>query len=303
MTTASITTSYRLARGIARSRARNFYFGICLLPRERRDALCAIYAFMRHADDIADGAGSTEQRRVRLLEWRAILDRTLAGDGAAHPISPALHDAATRYQIPPVYFHELINGTEMDLRVERYATFEALYQYCYRVASVVGLCSLHVFGFSDPAAKALAERCGIAFQLTNILRDLREDSENGRTYLPEDELARFAVSSATFCSGEADRAFEDFFHFQAARARQYYEQSWPLIGMVDEVSRPALWTMISIYRELLETLDRDPAAVLRGRVSLPAARKAWFAVRAVSMMIKVRLGLSAGGERDWQPLM
>ena len=186
----AVATSYRLSRQIARSRARNFYFGICLLPAERRDALSAIYAFMREADDISDGAGTVPERQARLHEWRAILDRTLAGDVSGSPISPAFHDAATRFAIPAEYFHELITGTEMDLSIRSYATFDELYKYCYRVASIVGLCSLYVFGFSDPAAKELAEKCGIAFQLTNILRDVLEDAGNGRVYLPEEDLKR-----------------------------------------------------------------------------------------------------------------
>jgi phytoene synthase len=299
----SVATSYRLARKIARSRARNFYFGICLLPAERRDALCAIYAFMREADDIADGTDALQARTEKLHQWRAVLDGTLEGDCSGSPISPAFHDAVRRYLIPAEYFHELMTGTEMDLNVRSYASFADLYQYCYRVASVVGLCSLHVFGFSNPQAKELAERCGIAFQLTNILRDLREDASNGRTYLPQEDLQQFGVNEDQFVSGKHDEAFARLFHFEAARARQYYEQAWPLIGMVDDVSRPALWTMISIYRKLLEAIDRNPALVLRRRVSLPVLEKALVAARATATMIRMRLGLSAGGVKDWQPLV
>lgn len=298
----SVPASYRLARRIARSRARNFYFGICLLPADRRDALSAIYAFMREADDIADGEGSVPERRARLNRWRGILDRTLAGDTAGSPISPAFHDAATRFAIPAEYFHELISGTEMDLSIRRYATFEELYTYCYRVASIVGLCSLHVFGFTDPAAKPLAERCGIAFQLTNILRDVLEDAGNGRVYLPEEDLRRFGVDPGELVSGRATEAFLELFRFQAARARLYYEQSRPLLGLVEPVSRPALWAMISIYREVLERVDANPALVLKGRVSLPFAEKAMFAMRGAAMAARIRLGLRAGGEQDWQPL-
>lgn len=298
----SVAQSYRLSRQIARSRARNFYFGICLLPASRRDALSAIYAFMREADDISDGAGSIAERRARLTQWRAILDRTLAGEVSGSPISPAFHDAVRRYAIPAEYFHELITGTEMDLSIHSYRTFEELYQYCYRVASIVGLCSLHVFGFNDPVAKDLAERCGIAFQLTNILRDLREDAGNGRVYLPAEDLEKFAVAAERFTAGASDERFLRLFHFEAARARAYYEESKPLLGMVEPVSRPALWAMISIYRQLLERMDAQPALVLQGRVSLPFAEKAMFALRGGAMMARIRLGLNAGGEQDWQPL-
>ncbi len=294
----TVATSYRVSRGIARARARNFYFGIWLLPRERRDALCAIYAFMRHADDVADGDAVVADKMARLREWRADLDRALAGDCAGNPILPAFHHAATRYRIPPEYFHELLAGAEMDLTVHAYATFDDLYQYCYRVASVVGLCSLQVFGFSDPAAKNLAERCGVAFQLTNILRDLREDAATGRTYLPEEDLRKFGLTPASVASSAADSAFVNLVHFEAQRAREFYEQSRPLIGMVHKESRPALWTMISIYWNLLETIDRNPAAVLRGRVSLPTMDKAMLAARGAGMRIKLRLGMSEGGKRD-----
>jgi 15-cis-phytoene synthase len=299
---ALVASSYRAARRTARSRARNFYFGIRLLPRERRDALCAIYAFMRQADDIADDAGDLQQRREGLANWRAVLDRTFDEDFSGSPICASFYDAVTRYRIPAEYFHELISGAEMDLSISRYRTFDELRQYCYRVASVVGLCSLQVFGFTDPAAKELAERCGIAFQLTNILRDIREDACNGRVYLPEDELSQFGIDASSFPARKVDAGFINLIHFEAARARRYYEQSWPLIGLVEPESRPALWTMVAIYRRLLEKIDDDPARLLQRRVSLPVREKLSFAVRAIGMKTKLRLGLCAEGMRDWQPL-
>jgi phytoene synthase len=190
----------------------------------------------------------------------------------------------------------------MDLTIKSYETFDELRIYCYRVASIVGLCSLHVFGFGDPFAKDLAEQCGIAFQLTNILRDVHEDAEDGRCYLPQEEMKRFGVRPDFLVSREASDALVKFLHFQAARARAYYEQSWPLIGLVAVESRAALWTMIAIYRRLLETIDRDPAAVLKRRVGLTLYEKMSFAARGMAMVVKTRMGLREGRVPDWQPL-
>lgn len=307
----AVAQSYRIARRIARRRARNFYYGFCLLPRERRDALCALYAFMRFADDVADDVGdvttSLAEKQAGLARWREALDRSLDGtlaaaNGAGHPIFPALRHAVERYAIPADYFRELIAGAEMDLTIRSYATFDDLYRYCYRVASVVGLCSLHVFGFNDPAAKPLAEQCGVAFQLTNILRDLREDAAAGRVYLPAEDLVRFGCPARDLAAATATESFLQLMRFEAGRARDYYHRSRPLIGLVEPESRPALWTMISIYRGILEAIERDPAAVLRRRVSLSAFAKATLAARGAAMRLRMRLGARAGREADWQSL-
>jgi len=291
---------------MARRRARNFYYGVWLLPRARRDAFCAIYAFMRYADDVADDAGDVANKLASLARWREALDRslngTLAANGDGHAIFPALRHAIERYAIPVDYFRELIAGAEMDLTIRSYATFDDLYRYCYRVASVVGLCSLHVFGFSDPAAKPLAEQCGVAFQLTNILRDLREDAAAGRVYLPAEDLVRFGYPASDLSAATANDPFLKLMRFEAARARDFYDRSRPLIGLVEPDSRPALWTMISIYRGILEAIERDPAAVLRRRVRLSAFDKAALAARAAAMRLRMRLGARAGSEADWQSL-
>lgn len=308
---AALEHSYRYCRKVARARARNFYYGFWLLPKPRRDAFCAVYAFMRHCDDVADGDFSPAEKAARLRQRHEALDRALAGDTGGDLGLPALRDAVQRYQIPPEYLHELIAGTEMDLSHRTYETFEELRQYCYRVASVVGLCSLHMFGFRDPQAKPLAERCGIAFQLTNILRDLREDAAAGRIYLPLEDLRRFGYSPQELSRGIRNQAFRDLMRFEIARARDYYRQAEPLIEMVESESRPALWALISIYRSVLRAVEQEVergserpkgrgenggAAVWDHRPASLSAIAKW---RLVMRATRMRLELGAGGRPDW----
>ncbi len=187
----SIAESYEECRRVARAAASNFYYAFFLLPRAKRDAMCALYAFMRLVDDVSDTPGEILEKQRGLARWRARLDAALTGDPGAHPVLPALRDTVERYSIPPRYFHDLISGAEMDLTVPSYATFDRLREYCYRVAGTVGLCCLQVFGYTDLKAPDLAEKLGIAFQLTNILRDLPRDYGAGRVYLPQEDWERF----------------------------------------------------------------------------------------------------------------
>ncbi|MCL4523704.1 MAG: phytoene/squalene synthase family protein, partial [Acidobacteria bacterium] len=217
----SLAQSYAYCRRITRAAARNFYFAIFLLPRHKRDALCALYAFMRHADDISDTPGEASAKLERMAAWRATLDRALAGEYSGNPAMPAFHDAVTRYKISMRYLHDLISGTEMDLSIASYATFESLHEYCYRVAGTVGLCCTHVFGFRDARALELAEKLGIAFQLTNILRDVRADHEMGRVYLPQEDLQRFGCRENDL-AGPATRQVRELLAFEADRAWQFY---------------------------------------------------------------------------------
>src|SRR5271156_1945685 len=190
----SLEESYALCGQIARETGKNFYYSFLVMPREKRAAMCAIYAFMRRSDDIADGAANPAVALDGLRRWREQVDAALNDVDAGEPILPALVDTVRRYRIPPRHFHELLDGTEMDQTTTRYATFDELYKYCYRVASAVGLVVLPVFGYKDEGALVPAEACGIAFQLTNILRDVKEDAEMGRVYLPQEDLRRFRVS-------------------------------------------------------------------------------------------------------------
>jgi phytoene synthase len=288
--------SYRHCRSVARTRARNFYYGFWLLPRERRDAFCAVYAFMRICDDVADGGADAAQKRAMLQGIHESLDRALQGNYGHSRVLPALHDAMNRYEIPAEYLHELIRGTEMDLSIRSYATFGDLRQYCYRVASVVGLCSLQMLGFEDPNAKTLAEQCGLAFQLTNILRDVREDVTAGRIYLPLEDLERFRYSAQQLAEGVRNQAFADLMRFEVARARTYYDEAAGLIPLVAPESRAALWALMSIYRGILGRIERGGSDVLSRRAALSNLEKIMLVLRAEGM----RLQLSIGGEPDWR---
>jgi 15-cis-phytoene synthase len=273
--------SYEYCRAVARSRARNFYYSFVLLPKPQRKAMCAVYAFMRYCDDLSDDpAAGGEQARASIERWRADLDQALAGRAPDHPVWPAFRDTVERYKIPHEYFHEMIAGVTSDLEPRRIATFEELYRYCYQVASVVGLTVIHIFGFRGDQALPLAEKCGVAFQLTNILRDVREDAERDRVYLPAEDLERYHVDPADFRTGRRSEAFTELMRFEAARARAYYNESAPLVDMVDPHSRPSLWALIEIYSGLLTAIERRGYDVFSGRVALPARRKLWIVLKA-----------------------
>ncbi len=268
--TAALEASYAHCREIARSRARNFYYSFLLLTRERRDAICAAYAFNRACDDLSDEPGST---RAALERWRTDLDSALEGRYPEDPLWPAFHDTVRRYAIPREYFYEMIEGVAADLEPRAMRDFSELYRYCYQVASVVGMTVIHIFGFDRPEAIRLAEKCGVAFQLTNILRDVREDAERGRVYLPTEDLERFGVRLEDLRDGRRSGEFTVMMRFEASRARSYYEESRPLLGMVERGSRPALAALIGIYWRLLERIEACDYDVLSQRVSLPAWEK------------------------------
>jgi len=276
-----VADSYRYCRDVARSRAKNFYYSFVLLSKDQKNAMCAMYAFMRYCDDLSDEPGATSSS---IEKWREALERALRGDLDDHPLWPAFHDAVTRFHIPHEYFYDMIRGVESDLEPREIREFPELYQYCYRVASVVGLVTIHIFGFQDPKAKELAEKCGIAFQLTNILRDVREDAEMGRVYLPSEDLTRFGVEPDELKSSEPKDSFRRLMSFEADRARSYYEESNPLIGLVDRRSRSSLWVLITIYSRLLDKIRSANYDVLRRRISLSTWEKlrivgAGFAMR------------------------
>jgi 15-cis-phytoene synthase len=273
--------SYDYCRTVARSRARNFYYSFVLLPKPQRKAMCAVYAFMRYCDDLSDDpAAGPEQARASIGRWSADLDLALAGRAPDHPVWLAFRDTVERYKIPHEYFHEMIAGVTSDLEPRRIATFEELYRYCYQVASVVGLTVIHIFGYRGDQALPLAEKCGVAFQLTNILRDVREDAERDRVYLPAEDLERHHVAPEDFRAGRSSEAFVELMRFEASRARAYYNESAPLVDMVDPHSRPSLWALIEIYSGLLAAIERRNYDVLSGRVSLPARKKLWIVLKA-----------------------
>jgi len=274
----ALEDSYAHCRRVARTRAKNFYYSFVLLSPEQRNAMCAVYAFMRYCDDLSDEPGAN---RTAIEQWRKALDDALDGRCGAHPVLPAFHDTVTCYRIPPRYFHEMIDGVASDLEPGRFETFDELYRYCYQVASTAGLTTIHIFGFESDEALALAEKCGIAFQLTNILRDIREDAERGRIYLPAEDLARFHVTEDDIRGGLRTPEFIELMDFEAARARQYYKESQPLLGLIDRRSRASLAALISIYSRLLDRIERSNYDVFTRRISLPAAEKCWIVVRAL----------------------
>lgn len=285
----TVEESFAYCRATARSRARNFYYSFLLLPREERDAMCAVYAFMRNSDDITDGASqrnaipsaiSKNDRAAMLEGWKAAFQESLDGRYGNDPILPALHHTIREYGIPPEYFFEVMEGVRRDLSPQRYRTFDELYRYCYQVASVVGLTTIHIFGYESNAALPLAEKCGIAFQLTNILRDIPEDAALGRLYLPEEDLQRFDLRPEDLLQGRPGARFREFMEFQWGRANRYYEEAAPLLGMVRPACRPALWAMVAIYKGILHRIRRMGYDVYTARPRLTAAEKTWIVLRA-----------------------
>jgi 15-cis-phytoene synthase len=281
--TDELRQSYKNVQLVARRRARNFYYSFVLLPREKRRALCAVYAFMRHCDDIADGAHSEDRKRELLRRWREQLDGALRGDCDGDPILPAFRDAVRRFSIPGQYFHWILDGVEMDLAIRRYESFAELYRYCFNVAGAVGLTCLQIFGFRDEKAKDYAEQCGIAFQLTNILRDVSEDARMERIYIPIEELRRFGYSPEDLMKGVSDDRYFRLMTYQASRARGYYDGARNLLPLVDRASRPALWAMMEIYRRLLDKIVQARYAVFGRTVRVSNAEKCSIALRAMAM--------------------
>ena len=268
----AVSASYSECNRIARAAHSNFYLAFFGLPREKRNALCALYAFNRLVDNVSDDPGDVDSRHRALARWRAMLDEAVAGNTSGHPILPALSDTIARFQIPTRYFHDLILGAEMDLTISSYATFDRLSEYCYRVAGTVGLTCLHVFGFRDPRDPDLAENLGLAFQLTNIIRDVRADFEMARVYLPQEDLQRFHVRSGQL-SGPLTPQLRALLEFQADRAWRFYEEGAALVEHVDADSRATLWALVRTYSSLLARMEERGFDVFSSRVSLSGAEK------------------------------
>jgi squalene synthase HpnC/squalene synthase HpnD len=274
-----IRASYAECNRVARSARSSFYLAFYGLPKEKRNALCALYAFMRLVDNVSDEPGDLESKKRGLAHWRAMLDEAVSGNTGSHAILPALADAISRFEIPARYFHDLILGAEMDLTVSTYATFDRLSEYCYRVAGTVGLTCLYVFGFREPRAPDLAERLGLAFQLTNILRDVRSDLEIGRVYLPHEDLARFNVREDEL-RGPVTDALRDLLAFEAERAWRLYEEGAPLVQMVDSDSRATLQALVRTYSSLLARIEERGFDVFSSRISLSSAEKIQYLLAA-----------------------
>ncbi len=277
--TDEVRESYAECNRIARASKSSFYLAFFGLRKEKRNALCALYAFMRLIDDVSDEPGDMESKRQGLARWRAMLDEAVDGRTGGHAVLPALADTIARFGIPTRYFHDLILGAEMDLTVATYATFDRLSEYCYRVAGTVGLTCLHVFGFRDPKAPDLAERLGLAFQITNIIRDVGTDHAIGRIYLPQEDLDRFGVRAEDL-SGPVTPQLRGLLEFEADRAWQFYREGSPLVHRVDADSRATLWALIRTYSTLLARIEEREFDVFSARVSLSNAEKIQYLLTA-----------------------
>jgi phytoene synthase len=276
----TVQESYVFCERLARKQARNFYLTFQLLSKPQRRAMCAIYAFMRSCDDLSDGEGVAD-RSGAIAQWREQLSQALNGNAPDHPIWPAFTDAVASYRIPHRYFDEMIAGVSSDLEPRRIETFDELYRYCYQVASVVGLTIVHVFGFDSPDALPLAEKCGVAFQLTNILRDVKEDAEKGRIYLPAEDLRRFQVGMKDLLAKTPSAALRKLLEFETQRARAYYRESAPLVALIHPGSRASIRALIGIYSRLLEKIAGSGYDVLARRIRVPGWQKLWIVARSL----------------------
>lgn len=262
---------------VTRKSQSNFYYAFLSLTKEKRQALYAVYAFCRSVDDVADGDAAEHDKPKLLEEWRREIDRCYGGT-AQHPITVNLALSLQQFPIPKEHFEELIAGVEMDLTHARYPTFRELYEYCYRVAGVVGLMCIEIFGYRNPKAKDYAVNLGVALQLTNIIRDLKGDAERGRIYLPQDELARFGYREEELLRGAYTPAFNELMRFAGSRARHYFDHARLLLAEEDRRSLVAAEIMGTIYSRLLDRIEASHYRVFDGTFTLPTTHKLWIAL-------------------------
>jgi phytoene synthase len=275
-----LSASYAYCRRLARRSASSFYYSFWLLPRSQRTAMYALYAYLRQTDDLGDSTAPLDARRASLVRWRESLRRSLAGryDDA---LWPALADAVERFAVPPQLLFDAIDGVEMDLDQSRYQTFAELEGYCYRVASVVGLACIHIWGYRDAGALEPARQCGLAFQLTNILRDLKEDADRDRVYLPQEDLDRFGYSVEDLKRGVRDERFRSLMRFQIERAEDHYRRAAHLDEWLEPTGRRIFAAMLATYAALLAEIKRRDGDVLSTPVRLAWWRKLRIAGRGL----------------------
>ncbi|MFO8024031.1 presqualene diphosphate synthase HpnD [Thiohalophilus sp.] len=264
----------------AASSGSSFYYSFLFLTRPRRRAIMALYAFCREVDDVVDDNKTPEVSRVKLQWWKDEIDR-LFDSQPQHPVTQALQSVIAEFDLPREYFVEIIDGMEMDLEQHRYATFKELSLYCYRAASVVGLLSAEIFGYRDRQTLKYARDLGLAFQLTNILRDVGEDARRGRIYLPQEDLQRFGVQEADLLQGKESSEFYQLMAFEAERARDYYQRAHAHLPEIDRRDQRAGLIMSRIYQRLLDELEKDGFHVLTRRINLTALAKLWLAATTV----------------------
>jgi 15-cis-phytoene synthase len=298
----TIAEAYAVCRTIAQREAKNFYYAFRVLPEHKRNAMCAVYAFMRRADDISDDEKMpVTERRVVMSQWLEAW-REARGSGVSDdPVFFALNDTQKRFAIPDNLLEELVQGTTMDLEpraqsegtLQTFVTFEDLYRYCYLVASVVGLVCIRIFGYTDSRAEKLAEETGVAFQLTNILRDVKEDAERGRIYLPLDMMQEFGVSvdrAKMLATGAAMAANERaLLHTLGSRAEEYYSSADRLLPLIDADSRAALWVLVTIYHTLLNKIAKADSDVFTERISVSTPAKVAILAQGALMTLRNRV--------------
>jgi len=267
-----LESAYEACRTITRREAKNFYYAFLTLPAAKRRAIYAAYAFCRLCDDSVDEETSADAKLKALSDLQANLDNTYSGS-ASSPVYVALADVARNYKIPQAYFQEIILGVESDLVKDRFQNFDELKDYCYRVASVVGLICLQIFGYKDDDAKEYAVDLGLAMQLTNIIRDVREDFDMGRVYLPQDEMVRFGYSEDDLRNGVRNEAFLEFMRFQSQRAREYFDRGFKLLPYLPRRSRACPAVLGALYSKVLNRIEASDYDILETRVSLSKAEK------------------------------
>jgi 15-cis-phytoene synthase len=280
----TLDQSVEFCRDITRREARNFYFSFLTLPRKKRDAMCAIYTWMRKLDDFADDALSPTQARIAVERWVAQTHLALRGEPltektGADDLWPAFVETVQRYSIPPNHFDEIAKGALMDQEVFRYETFEDLYAYCYRVASLVGLVSLRVFEYPNKEAEQTGEALGIAFQLTNILRDVAEDGKRGRLYIPLEDLRKYGVSEKELLDQRWSDSVQNLFKAFAERAEGYYIKARPVVDQVSKEARPTLAIMTEIYHGILKNIQEMDFQVFHRRARVPTWKKFWIVAK------------------------
>lgn len=260
----------------AASSGSSFYYSFLFLPPEQRQAITALYAFCREVDDVVDECSDAQVARTKLAWWRNEVHNLFAGN-PQHPVTKALAPAIERYNLPIEHFIEVIDGMQMDLDYNAYPNFKELSLYCHRVASIVGLMSVEIFGYRDRKTLKYAHDLGMAFQLTNILRDVREDAERGRIYIPLDELAQFGVTSEELLELKNTDNMKKLFAFQAERAKEYYQRAYQHLPAEDRYAQISGLIMAAIYEATLNEIERDGFDVMKHRIRLTPLRKLWIA--------------------------
>lgn len=258
----------------------SFYYSFRFLPDRKRRAITALYAYCREVDDIVDNMSDPSVARTKLAWWREEIGRLFAGS-PQHPVTRALAEPIAGFNLPREHFLEIIDGMEMDLDYQSYPSFRELSLYCHRVASMVGLMAAEIFGYEDRHTQKYAHNLGTAFQLTNILRDVREDASRGRIYIPLDEMQRFGVSNEEIMGIQTTNGIRALLRFQANRAREYYRKAFEQLPETDRYAQRSSLAMAAIYLDTLNEIEKDGFNVLEKRISLTPLRKLWLAWKTV----------------------